>query len=99
MLEFTKMFITFRIEQDVEMYDDVLMETARCLDSTIHEELGDIDYFFTDKTGTLTSNVLTFQGCSTGGKIYEIQHNKAQMARKLKDEIKVYQSDNDVELS
>lgn len=42
------------------MNDKTIMETCRPLDFSIHEDLGDIDYVFTDKTGTLTANILTF---------------------------------------
>jgi phospholipid-translocating ATPase len=41
------------------MYDE--LEGCQSLDFSIHEDLGDIDYIFTDKTGTLTSNNLVFR--------------------------------------
>lgn len=70
------MFVTFRIENDCDMYDSTIMETCKCLDFTIHEELGDVDYIFTDKTGTLTANILTFRGCSASGNSYMILEPK-----------------------
>ena len=33
----------------------------------INEELGMIEYIFTDKTGTLTSNSMEFKYCFIGG--------------------------------
>jgi len=36
----------------------------------LNEELGQISHVFTDKTGTLTCNVMEFRKCTVGGYSY-----------------------------
>jgi len=45
---------------------------APCIPKTwnISDDLGQIEYIFSDKTGTLTQNVMEFQKCSINGVIY-----------------------------
>ena len=40
---------------------------AECRALNIPEELGQVEYVFTDKTGTLTENNMVFQRCSING--------------------------------
>ena len=42
----------------------------KCNTSNINEDLGMINYIFSDKTGTLTRNQMEFKYCCIGNKAY-----------------------------
>jgi phospholipid-translocating ATPase len=52
------------------MYYDKADIPARARTTTLNEELGQIEYIFSDKTGTLTQNIMTFNKCCINGKLY-----------------------------
>lgn len=59
------------INMDIEMYHPETDTPAMARTSNLNEELGIVKYIFTDKTGTLTRNVMEFKRCSVGGILYE----------------------------
>ncbi|ELR23243.1 phospholipidtranslocating P-type ATPase [Acanthamoeba castellanii str. Neff] len=69
-LEFVRVFQAGFIESDIAMYHEETNTPALARTSNLNEELGQIDYVFSDKTGTLTCNQMVFRVCSIGGTIY-----------------------------
>jgi phospholipid-translocating ATPase len=52
---------------DIEMYDPISDTPMEARTTTINEELGQISYIFSDKTGTLTDNSMRFRKMSVAG--------------------------------
>ncbi|KAI8128149.1 Phospholipid-transporting ATPase ID [Lucilia cuprina] len=61
---------SFLINWDEEMYYEPTKTHAKARTTTLNEELGQIQYIFSDKTGTLTQNIMTFNKCSINGRTY-----------------------------
>ncbi|KDQ53432.1 hypothetical protein JAAARDRAFT_137304 [Jaapia argillacea MUCL 33604] len=55
------------INSDLDMYYAHTDTPALCRTSSLVEELGQIEYVFSDKTGTLTRNEMEFKCCSVAG--------------------------------
>jgi len=58
------------IQWDLKLYYQPMDLPTKVQSSNLNEELGQINYIFSDKTGTLTCNVMEFRKCSINGKIY-----------------------------
>ncbi|XP_063169734.1 phospholipid-transporting ATPase IG isoform X2 [Candoia aspera] len=69
-VEMQKFLGSFFISWDREMYDETLQEGALVNTSDLNEELGQVEYVFSDKTGTLTENTMEFIECSIDGYRY-----------------------------
>ncbi|GMM52574.1 aminophospholipid-translocating P4-type ATPase [Starmerella bacillaris] len=69
-IDIIKYWLGLLISSDMEMYDAEIDQPAICRTSSLVEELGQIKYIFSDKTGTLTRNVMEFKACCVNGQIY-----------------------------
>lgn len=69
-VEFIRSIQSLWINWDIKMYDEKADLAAKARTTSLNEELGQIEYIFSDKTGTLTQNIMTFNKCSINGKIY-----------------------------
>ena len=74
--EFVKFFQIYFIEQDINLWDRNKKKGVRCQAMNITEDLGQIDYVFSDKTGTLTENVMLFRSCTIDGTAYHEKENR-----------------------
>jgi len=69
-MEVVKFIQAWLITQDVEMYHEETDTPAKARTSNLNEELGQVDYVFSDKTGTLTQNKMEFLRCFVANKEY-----------------------------
>lgn len=70
-LEVVRTFQAHFINSDLEMYDKESDSFAMARTSNLNEELGEVRYILSDKTGTLTKNIMTFKKCSINGQLYD----------------------------
>ena len=69
-LEIIKYIQGIFISWDIKLADKETYKYPIVQSSTLNEDLGQVGFIFSDKTGTLTKNIMTFKKLSVGGISY-----------------------------
>lgn len=70
-LELVKVWQAMFIEYEEMLIDTDHLIFTKVSSSNLNEDLGQIEYVFSDKTGTLTRNEMVFKKFCAGGKCYD----------------------------
>ena len=70
-------------------YDEVNDEPMRVRTSTLNDDLGQVGYIFSDKTGTLTANLMQFRKCLVDGVSYGLGDSDIGRSVKRKQGVEV----------
>ena len=74
--ELQRFFGSKFFEWDLELYDEKTDQRPKANSSDLNEDLGQVEYLFSDKTGTLTENEMIFKQCYIDHDVYEESNNK-----------------------
>jgi phospholipid-translocating ATPase len=88
-IEIVKTAQVLFIYSDIEMYYEKLDYPCIPKSWNISDDLGQIEYIFSDKTGTLTQNVMEFKKCSVNGVPYGEAYTEAMAGMQKREGINV----------
>ncbi|KAI8174164.1 Phospholipid-transporting ATPase DNF1 [Colletotrichum sp. SAR 10_75] len=77
-LEIVRLLQAIFIYSDIEMYYEKLDQPCIPKSWNISDDVGQIEYIFSDKTGTLTQNVMEFKKATINGQPYGEAYTEAQ---------------------
>ncbi len=83
-LEVLKLIQAYLIAFDEDLYYKEYNKRANVRTSDLIEELGQIEFVFSDKTGTLTCNEMEFKKCSINGIVYGESNDKIVLLIQVK---------------
>uniref|UniRef100_A0A5F8GUZ9 Phospholipid-transporting ATPase n=1 Tax=Monodelphis domestica TaxID=13616 RepID=A0A5F8GUZ9_MONDO len=78
-IELVKLGQVFFLHNDIDLYDEETDLSIQCRALNITEDLGQIQYIFSDKTGTLTENKMVFRRCTIMGNEFSHQENAKRL--------------------
>ncbi|WVZ81117.1 hypothetical protein U9M48_028533 [Paspalum notatum var. saurae] len=93
-IEMVKLLQALFINKDIEMYHEESDKPTHARTSNLNEELGMVDTILSDKTGTLTCNMMEFIKCSIAGTAYGQGVTEVERAMAMR---KGAQLDDDIE--
>ncbi|KAI9809312.1 MAG: hypothetical protein M1825_002603 [Sarcosagium campestre] len=88
-LEIIKTAQAFFIYSDTFMYYDKIDYPCTPKSWNISDDVGQIEYIFSDKTGTLTQNVMEFKKCTINGVPYGEAYTEAQAGMQKRQGVNV----------
>lgn len=81
-----KFMQAYFMNNDLEMYHEESDTPFQVRTMSLNEELGQIDYIFSDKTGTLTCNIMEFRKCTINGVAYGLGETEVGIAAKKRQQ-------------
>ncbi|XP_020805217.1 probable phospholipid-transporting ATPase IF [Drosophila serrata] len=72
-IELYRIFGMHFMHNDLHLYDEETDQPCRVNASNLNEELGQVNILFSDKTGTLTKNLMKFVNCYVSGRNFRLQ--------------------------
>ncbi|XP_045447755.1 phospholipid-transporting ATPase IF-like [Melitaea cinxia] len=92
-IELYKFIGALFIGWDEDLRCDETGRPAMANTSDLNEELGQVEVLFSDKTGTLTKNLMVFKACSIKGRLYEERDSKLYDTERFNEPVDMSQTD------